>query len=195
MPALVIKIGGSLLSRIPEIVPALRASELPLLIVPGGGIFADAVRRAKADDTAAHWMAIAAMEQYGWLISSNGLPATAHVEVPRHTTVFLPYASLREYDPLPHTWDITSDSIAAWVAKTLGLNLILLKSIDGIGIGGILQERVSAPIKSDVVDPFFIQYVLENKIQAAIINGSDPGRLQDFLMGLPVPGTTIGTTF
>ena len=43
-PALIVKVGGSLLSHIPRIVPILIASPRPLLVVPGGGIFANAVR-------------------------------------------------------------------------------------------------------------------------------------------------------
>jgi 5-(aminomethyl)-3-furanmethanol phosphate kinase len=194
--ALVVKIGGSLLPRIPDLVPLLLASERPLLIVPGGGMFADTVRQADVDDDAAHWMAIAAMEQYGWLLSSKGgIGVTGQLAVPHNTTVFLPYKCLRENDPLPHSWDITSDSIAAWIAGMLHLDLLLLKSIDGITIGGRLQEMISEPLKTEVVDPFFIPFVLKNKIHTAIIKGSDPVRVQDFLKGLPVPGTTIGTTF
>jgi aspartokinase-like uncharacterized kinase len=165
------------------------------LIVPGGGIFAHAVRELNVDDNAAHWMAIAAMEQYGWLISSRGITVTARLEVPISTMVFLPYACLRENDPLPHSWDITSDTIAAWIAGALHLDLLLLKSTDGIIGEGGLQERVSGFMETDVVDPFFIPFVQKNRIQAAIINGSDRVRVQNFLKGLPVPGTTIGTTF
>jgi len=193
--ALVVKIGGSLLALLPDLVPVLRASSRPLLIIPGGGIFADAVRQTDADDSAAHWMAIAAMEQYGWLLSSQGIATTDRLAVPARTTILLPYAALRKNDPLPHSWNTTSDTIAAWVAGTLQLDLLLLKSVDGITFGSILQEHVSEPIKTDAVDPFFIPFILKNKIPATIINGSDPGRVRDFLNGLPVPGTTIGTTF
>ena len=193
--ALVVKIGGSLLTRIPDLIPVLKASRRTLFIVPGGGIFADAVRRANVDNDAAHWMAIAAMEQYGWLLSSEGMPVTAQFKIPSSTTVFLPYTCLRENDPLPHTWDVTSDSIAAWIAGALHVDLLLLKSTEGITGADGLQERVSESVKTDVVDPFFIPYVLKNRIHSAIINGSDPVRVQDFLKGLPVPGTIIGTTF
>ena len=61
---LVVKIGGSLMDRVPDLIPELR--EFRVLIVPGGGSFADLVRASRVDDQdAAHWMAIAAMEQYG----------------------------------------------------------------------------------------------------------------------------------
>jgi aspartokinase-like uncharacterized kinase len=194
-PALVVKIGGSLYRSVPDLIRILRSPERRLLIVPGGGPFADAVRQAGIDGEAAHWMAIAAMEQYGWLLASQGMKTTDQLAIPETTTVFLPYRCLRAEDPLPHSWDVTSDSIAAWVAGALGLDLLLLKSVEGITVNGILQERVNAPLECDVVDPFFIPFVLKEKVRSIIINGSYPGRVEKYLMGKPVPGTAIGTTF
>ena len=193
--ALVVKLGGSLEGHLPALLPVVRRSPRPLLIVPGGGKFADAIRALGASDEAAHWMAIAAMDQYGWLIASRGLPSTARIQVPTTPVVLLPYCAARRLDPLPHSWDVTSDSIAAWVAGTLSLPLVLLKSVDGITRKGRIVSRVSRSVPTDVVDPVFIPYVLGNKIPAVIINGTCPQRVEDFLQGRPVPGTGIGTTF
>jgi len=155
---LVVKVGGSLLSHLPRIVPILIASPRPLLVVPGGGIFADAVRRAGVNDDAAHWMAIAAMDQYGWVLASQGILTTRSLAHPKKTCVLLPYCVMRRQDPLPHTWDVTSDTIAAWVAGTLGADLLVLKSVDGIRIDGILQGNLTETVASDVIDPCFIPY-------------------------------------
>jgi hypothetical protein len=192
---LIVKVGGSLYNQIPNLVPILNASKRPLFIIPGGGPFADTVRQCKVDNDTAHWMAIAAMEQYGWFISSFGILPTNKMAVILKTTVFLPYQCLRLTDVLPHTWDVTSDSIAAWVAGTLGLDLLVLKSVDGICINGILQQHVTGPVESDVVDPFFIQFVIDYPVKTAIINGSHPNRVEKYLRGDSVPGTDIGTTF
>jgi len=191
----VVKLGGSLYNRVPDLVPVFLASERSLFIVPGGGVFADAVRKSLVDDDSAHWMAVAAMDQYGWFIASQGIRATALIQVPDKPVVFLPYSSMQKHDPLPHTWDVTSDSIAAWVADMLGLDLLLLKSVDGILEEGDLMEQVKKPIKTEVVDPFFIPFVLEKKIHTTIINGSRIERIEKFLRGETVPGTRIGTTF
>jgi aspartokinase-like uncharacterized kinase len=191
----VVKLGGSLYNQVPDLVPVLLASGRPLFIVPGGGMFADTVRRSRVDDDSAHWMAIASMDQYGWFIASQGIMATALLQAPKRPVVFLPYCSLRQHDPLPHSWDVTSDSIAAWVAYLLGLDLLLLKSVDGILENGSLMERVKIPVKTDVVDPFFIPFVLEKKLKTTIINGSSVDRLEKFLRGETVSGTRIGTTF
>ena len=192
---LVVKLGGRLHNQIPEIVPLLCKSERPLLVVPGGGLFAYAVRQEHVADDAAHWMAIAAMEQYAWVIASHGMRTTDILAVPEKTAVFLPYISMRQYDPLPHSWDVTSDSIAAWIAAELGIELLVLKSVDGIILKGIIQERVTIPIQNDVVDPFFIPFVLKHRIITTIINGKSGLSIEKFLNGEPFLCTKIGTTF
>jgi len=191
---LVVKLGGSLHHQIPEIVPLLCKSER-LLVVPGGGLFADVVRQEHVSDDAAHWMAIAAMEQYAWVIASHGMKTTDILAIPETTAVFLPYISMRQHDPLPHSWDVTSDSIAAWIAAELGIELLVLKSVDGIFLKGINQEQVTTSIKNDVVDPFFIPFVLKHRIKTTIINGKSGESIEKFLNGEPVQCTKIGTTF
>jgi aspartokinase-like uncharacterized kinase len=192
---LVVKLGGSLFNQIADIAPILLASARPLFIIPGGGLFADLVRQVQVNNDAAHWMAIAAMEQYGWFISSFGILTTEKMSIPAKTTVLLPYRFFMMNDILPHTWDLTSDTIAAWVARNLHLDLLLLKSVDGIFINGILQGNVSCPIKTDVIDPCFIPFVIKNGVKATIINGSKPDRVEKYLNGDLVPRTEIGTTF
>ena len=193
--SLVVKLGGSLYNHVPDLVPVLLASDRPLFIVPGGGMFTDAVRKSNVDDESAHWMAIASMDQYGWFIASQGITTTALLQVPDRLVVFLPYCSMRQHDPLPHSWDVTSDSIAAWIADFLGLDLLLLKSVDGILENGSLMKQVKIPVKTEVVDPFFIPFILEKTIKTTIINGSRIDRVEKFLKGKIVSGSRIGTTF
>jgi aspartokinase-like uncharacterized kinase len=63
---------------------------------------------------------------------------------------------------------VTSDTIAAWVAGTLHIDLLLLKSIDGIFINGILQEQVTGLVESDIIDPWFIPLVIKNTVKTAL---------------------------
>jgi aspartokinase-like uncharacterized kinase len=188
----VIKIGGSLEKQIDPLLSVLRRCSIPALIVPGGGRFARMIRKTGVDGEAAHWMAVAAMEQFGWLIASRGIQHSSVLHRPEASELFLPYLPLRQADPLPHSWNVTSDTIAAWVAYSLGLDLILLKPVDGIFSGGVLQENIIRIIKTDVVDPCFLPFVLEKKVRTKIINGNAPERLELYLEGCPVPGTTIG---
>lgn len=194
---LVVKVGGSLAPQIPAIVPVLQDSQRPILIVPGGGVFADAVRTSACaeDSDAAHWMACAAMDQFGWMISAEGLTTTSRIIIPKKTAVLLPYCALRRHDHLPHTWDVTSDTIAAWVAKTAGCDLLVLKSVDGIDVDGKIASCIDCAVATDTVDPCFLPFVLEHRVRTFVMNGRDPHRIARWLEGKPVRGTSIGTTF
>ena len=115
-----------------------------LVVVPGGGPFADAVRDADRrfglSDDAAHWMAVLAMDQYAHVLAGR-LPNAALVAGPDEARaalaagacpVLAPYAWLRAADPLPHAWAVTSDSIAAWVAGALGARRLVLVKPPGV---------------------------------------------------------------
>jgi len=188
----VVKIGGSLIDQLDGIIRVLHRSLRPVLIIPGGGKFARLARDTGADGEAGHWMAVAAMEQIGWYIAAKGAVPVTGLTKPSRCEVLLPYSLLRSADPLPHTWDVTSDTISAWVASRLGLDLVLLKSVDGIRTGDVLHERLVADITTDDVDPCFIRYVLASSVRTTVINGRVPGRLERLLRGDRVPGTTIG---
>ena len=147
-----VKLGGSLLAHAAHFDAALatiKAAAMlrPLLIVPGGGPFADAVRdvdrRLRPGDDAAHWMAVLAMDQYAHLIAAKlagavivagpGEIANAFDARPGgHVPVLAPYRWLRETDPLPHSWNVTSDSIAAWVAGRVGARRLVLVKPPGL---------------------------------------------------------------
>ena len=115
-----------------------------LVVVPGGGPFADAVRAADAalslDAGAAHWMAVLAMDQMAHLLAARvaGAVLVHDASAARAALdagglpVLAPYRWLRAADPLPHSWAVTSDSIAAWLAGALGARrLILVKPVAG----------------------------------------------------------------
>lgn len=141
---LVIKVGGGVLSagELDAVLAAVAdlSRSRRILVVPGGGPFADAVREADRrvglPDDAAHWMAVLAMDQYAHLLAAR-LPAGAVVSSLREAAaaldngrlpVLAPSRWLAQADPLPHTWDVTSDSIAAWVAGEAGVrDLVLVK--------------------------------------------------------------------
>lgn len=188
---LVVKVGGSLFPEAPGIAAGLKGAGRPLLIVPGGGPFARLVRSMHLPDEQAHWMAILAMDQFGWYLASAGLHVTHELSLPRGAEILLPYRVMRERDPLPHSWDVTSDTIAAWVASELGLDLLILKSVDGIRGDGALVSRVGAPVPTDVVDPCLIPFALARRVRVTILNGRAAGRVRDFLEGREVPGTVI----
>lgn len=141
----VIKIGGGLAAvpgALDRVCRAVGASgrDHRILVVPGGGPFADTVRefdRTMGLSTdAAHWMAILAMDQYAHVLAERiagaGLieePGALAQALPSSgVAVLAPFRWMRSADVLPHTWDVTSDSIAAFVAGALdAARLILIK--------------------------------------------------------------------
>lgn len=137
----VIKVGGSLLAY-PDVLQRLML-RLPkarsALIVPGGGVFADAVRALDTSiaptDSRAHWMAVLAMDQYAEILVEQLQGTGVRVETlaearsaltSNHVPVLAPSRWLRTANPLPHSWDVTSDSIAAWVAGQAGAKTLVL---------------------------------------------------------------------
>lgn len=191
---LVIKVGGSLFPRAEEVIRVITSLGTDALLLPGGGLFANTIRTLTIGETPAHWMAIAAMEQYGWYLSGFGMETTDVPHFSKKPRIFLPYRYLMEHDPLPHSWEITSDTISAWLADHLGAGLIVLKSIDHIRAGTTPLDVINAPIRTDDLDPAFIPFILDHHLTGKIINGTNPDRIRLALEGMQVPGTSFGTT-
>jgi aspartokinase-like uncharacterized kinase len=83
-------------------------------------------------------MAILAMDQYAHVLAER-IPGAVIVDEPGtisealrlgSVVVLAPSRWMRSADVLPHTWDVTSDSIAAFVAGAVdGARLILIKPV------------------------------------------------------------------
>lgn len=196
---IVVKLGGSLIDRAKELVREIidysDASGEAILIVPGGSVFADTVRAVKASDEASHWMAILAMEQYGYFIADGSkarIVDNIGIEY-SGTYILLPYALLKNKDELPHTWGVTSDTIAAWVAHKLGARFIKLTDVDGIFLNGELKKELRAQELLEIetcVDRELPRFLINNKMNCEILNGNYPGRLSNAFKG-NIQGTLI----
>lgn len=173
IPETVVKLGGGVFSHPALLDSVVRvivesAKEVALLVVPGGGAFADAVRgidaRLGLSGDAAHWMAVLAMDQSAYLIAGRTERAQvvtspaqiAPVANAGRVPVLAPFEWLRQADPLPHTWDVTSDSIAAWVAGALGARSLVLIKPPGAKPG------------LESVDPYFTRAVGERLVWSAV---------------------------
>lgn len=187
---IVVKVGGGLLaspSHLDAVLAVLRdaARGVRLLVVPGGGPFADAVRAVDASvhlsSEAAHWMAVLAMDQYACLLADR-LPEASvirSVEEMRgafargRLPVLAPSRLLRAEDPLPHSWDVTGDSIAAWVAGWVDApRLVLVKPPGATG--------------EAVVDAVFAQS-LPAAVSARCVAGDDLSAMRLALGPAPAP--------
>jgi len=144
----VVKLGGSLAgsAELPRWIDMIAAAGSGnVVLVPGGGPWADAVRAAQEregfDDRTAHRRALQAMEDYGrTLVEMNaGLVAAENEAAIRRSLslnrvpVWMPYEMVVADASIPENWDVTSDSLGAWLAGMLRASrLILVKSLPSI---------------------------------------------------------------
>ncbi len=173
VPAVVVKLGGSLL-ELEDLAARLRGLFLMLekfggiATVVGGGPAADLVRRWDEQETLsdrdAHWLAIRAMRLTEMLVAVR-VPECGSVEWERDEIrekllteqrvilsieLMLEAAAGDDSACPPASWDVTSDTLAAWGAKSLGVSrLVLVKSVDA-PTGGI-----AGAAKLGLVDPMF----------------------------------------
>ena len=216
----VVKVGGSLAEE-PEQLIALcaklskLAEKYELVVVPGGGRFADAVRDSdeqfNLSSGVSHRMAILGMDQFGMLLAqiTPNSCATYLLDDARKLAeteavpIFLPSRLMFTEDPLKNSWDVTSDSIASYVAGRLqAAKLVLVTDVDGIFTEdparetAVLIERLSPEelLKFDKrtsVDRFLAKLLLEAPVDCYVVNGKYPERVEAVLEGQQCTCTLI----
>jgi len=209
----VIKIGGSL-AEDPAGLRALCnrlgkiAKKHRVVVVPGGGKFADVVRefdrRYALSADISHRMAILGMDQFGLLLSQiipnscavyllNDAKQLSEIGV---VPIFLPSRLMFQDDPLEHSWDVTSDSIAAYVASRLSADkVILVTDVDGIFtsdpkkrsdaklINELSASELLELIHRTSVGKFLPKLLLNTQMDCYVVNGAYPERIEAILTG------------
>jgi 5-(aminomethyl)-3-furanmethanol phosphate kinase len=187
----IVKLGGSLAGdpALPHWLTAIGEHGGKVVIVPGGGPFADRVRAAQIeqgfDDARAHHLALLAMEQYGRQlteINPHFIPAKTITEIEsilsaKHIPVWMPADMVLAADDIPASWDMTSDSLAAWLAAELQASgLLLIKSCD-------LSDHCDLAMlaKNGVVDPLLPHFARKGKFATHLLSRDDVLRAMDLL--------------
>jgi aspartokinase-like uncharacterized kinase len=153
-------------------------------------------------------MALLAMDQYACLLGElvphsilvHDLLTARNVADNGQTPILLPASLITQADPLPHSWQVTSDTISAWVAQIAGSpRLILLKDVDGLFLdwppqGGRTELIPELSVETlsgrhGGVDDFLAKFLASTRIETWVINGQIPGRLAELIDA----GQTIGT--
>ena len=173
----VIKLGGSLLSAgvLPACLDKIAHCSGQVLIVPGGGVFADQVRSAQKDwgfdDLAAHRMAVLAMQQMALLFNSLKpdfvlFDRTSECCQMAKTAIWSP--DIQELDDagIAASWDISSDSLAAWLAGRVAANeLLLVKSCQFVKEASLPDLQ-----RQGVLDAGFLQFAESACFKITLIN-------------------------
>ncbi|MGC9779961.1 MAG: hypothetical protein HZR80_12015 [Candidatus Heimdallarchaeota archaeon] len=169
------------------------------VIVPGGGVFADFVRKTQdvygIDDESVHWMAIQAMDQNALLLR-NFIPNSYLIDF--NTSDFpkkvsndkLPILNVLQYMRLESTldksWDTTSDAIAAEIACQLEVKrLIFVKDIDGVFVKDKFRKEITLDeleqLESSPIDKITPRILLNQNLKVYIVNGLYPKRINELI--------------
>ena len=196
----VVKIGGSVAGS-PALTAWLRVlspcRDPRIVIVPGGGPFADAVRKAQRvsgfGDGPAHRMAMLAMEQYGLMLSglAPGLhPASSKTAIRAihrqgGVPVWLPTRMAAASKDIRASWEVTSDSLAAWLAGALDADrLVLVKSADpppgqataaALSGLGLIDKAFPSFIEGRGFETWCVSSARHRDMARALKSGTGPG--------------------
>jgi aspartokinase-like uncharacterized kinase len=171
--------------------------ERAIVIVPGGGPFAEQVRQAQRSlgfgDGPAHRMALLAMEQYA--IAMAGMEprlsmASSPIAIERalirkEAVIWRPSIMALGRPDLPESWEVTSDSLACWLGEEIGARRIVLvksaappqrnASAVALAKAGYLDPAFPVFLRRFQGEAAFIPAAEHPVAAAALVNGGDFG--------------------
>ena len=216
-----IKIGGSLFpEKAIKLCEAIIASNDSLnspkkiVFICGGGMFANKIRNYNQDihfsDTANHKSAIMCMDIIGTLLADKveGLESVKSTDMidliikQGKLPLLNPSSILESHDTLEHSWKVTSDSIAMYIADLLKAKLLIATDVDGIYTHDPCQDDaklikfISAKkllnFGETSVDEFLPELLLKYKSNCYVVNGKYPERVISIIEGKNSKYTLIG---
>ena len=194
----VVKLGGSLaatddLKQWLELISEAGGGRC--ILVPGGGPFADSVRKAQQQwgfsDSVAHQMALLAMVQYGLMLGdlkANLVPVKTKTEIEEvlqrgQVPVWLPVPMASNDPDLECSWRVTSDSLALWLACRLKISVaVLVKSVQP------QTKNIATLVATGFVDKAFGEYAEHFEDDIVVVTTADIPGCRSFFSG----GDSVG---
>ena len=190
----IVKLGGSLSrdARLPRWLAML--AELGggrVVVVPGGAAFADAVRDAQGhwgfDDLTAHNMAVLAMAQTAHLLHAlePRLALAADEDAIRRAqhagqaVLWMPLSLLRDAPDLITSWEVTSDSLALWLARRLNAERLVVVKACQVRRPHTLKELTELGL----LDRRFDQWADGAPFPIEVVECDDLEQVRDGLLG------------
>ena len=194
----VVKIGGSLFPKY-AIELAKRLENTNSVIILGGGEFANLIRRYDDEidfsDEANHWTAIDCMDIIAKLVCDKvdscklaySIEDVEKISDEGFPPIFVVSQFLRENDPFECSWDVTSDSISAYVAHLLNANLLIVTNVNGIYTqepkepGSTFISKIDAKtlltFQESSIDVMLPSLLLRYGTNCYVVNGKCPERV------------------
>lgn len=199
----VVKIGGSLerSASLPAWLDVLAGDGAGrAVVVPGGGAFAEAVRNCDRHwglpGPLTHRMAVAAMEQFALmlcglnedLVAASSEAAIRSALAQGRTPVWLATSMvLAAEHEIEASWSVTSDSLAAWLARRLSAPLILVKSV----ALPAAETRIAALSRAGFLDQGFGRYARDLECEIFSLGPDDRPALANALRHGHPPGPAL----
>ena len=194
----VVKIGGSLFPNY-AIELAEKLKNTDSLIILGGGEFANLIRKYDEDikfsDETNHWTAIECMNIISKLVNDKvkstklaySIDEANEISNEGFTPIFVVSQFLKTNDPFECSWDVTSDSIAAYVADMFNANLLIVTNVNGIYTqepkesGSTFISKIDAKtlltFQESSIDVMLPSLLLEFGTNCYVVNGKYPERV------------------
>lgn len=191
----VVKIGGSLFPNY-AIDLAKKLENTNSCIILGGGEFANLIRKYDSEqnfsDEANHWTAIDCMDITAKLVNDKvkstklaySIEQVNEISNEGFTPIFIVSKFLRDEDPFECSWDVTSDSIAAYVAHLLNANLFIVTDVNGIYTqepdepGSTFISKIDAKtlltFQESSIDVMLPSLLIEFGTNCYVVNGKCP---------------------
>lgn len=193
---MIVKVGGSIADKL-EIVFEVLSTNEDVKVIPGGWIFADIVEKLKLNDEISHWMAILGMSLYGYYMMSKAEQKGFEILEPESFEelkeggkfIVLPYRLIKRFDELPHSWSVTSDSIAIWIASKLGeRRVVKVTAVGGVWRNGKLLEFATAGEAVGIIDEYSPILLKNHGIELFLCS---PEELKNYILRGRAQGTFV----
>ena len=194
----VVKIGGSLFPD-HAIDLAKKLKNTDSVIILGGGEFANLIRRYDDEQNFSeetnHWTAIDCMDIIAKLVNDKvdsaklaySIDEVEQISNEGFTPIFVVSEFLRCEDPFECSWDVTSDSIAAYVSHLLNAKLLIVTNVNGIYTqepkepGSTFISKIDATtlltFQESSIDVMLPSLLLRFGTNCYVVNGKFPERV------------------
>ena len=194
----VVKIGGSLFPDY-AIELAKQLNNTNSLIILGGGEFANLIRKYDSTQNfsseVTHFTAIDCMDIIAKLVNDKvdstklafSIDEINEISDDGFTPIFVVSDFFKNEDPFGCSWDVTSDSIAAYVAHIFNANLFIVTNVNGIYTqepkepGSTFISKIDATklltFQESSIDVMLPSLLLRFGTNCYVVNGKFPERV------------------
>ncbi|MCL2115388.1 MAG: delta 1-pyrroline-5-carboxylate synthetase [Methanobrevibacter sp.] len=184
-----------------ELIDSLKGSNC--LIINGGGNFANLIRKYDEkigfSNDITHEVAIDSMDIIAKLLNDKfnfteivyGLDEAKKIADSNKIPILACSKILKDLDPFEHSWNITSDSIAAYISNMLEAKLLIATNVDGIytrkptlpksNFIDEIDAKELLNFDETSVDLFLAELLLKFGSNCFVVNGNYPERVMSII--------------